>query len=473
MLRIFRHYVPQTLLILFLAEVLTLLGSVYVGVSLEVLLFSSDLAKGLLDLSQHMAVLPRHAVLYAGCIAGSMIAMGLYQRDLRDLPPVIVWRIVLAFACGLALLFVLKRMGFLPILSWASGGATFAVSVVGIASCRFVYMPRTETLLRRRALVLGAGDEALLIENLRRASDRRGIHIVGYAALPGEELKVDGGRLIDRFGSLDVMVERLGVDEIIVAAANDPTRATRLPLDELLECKMRGVTVLDVAGFYERQLGKILIDSLHLGEVLFSAEYEPGRSRDWDKRLFDIIVSGLVVLLASPIMLLTVLAISVESNFRGSIIYRQRRVGLDGRVFNVLKFRSMREDAERDGARFAAKNDDRITRVGHFIRRCRIDELPQLLNVLQGDMSFVGPRPERPEFVSDLEKRLPFYRLRHAVKPGITGWAQVSYPYGASFEDSREKLQYDLYYIKNHSLFLDMYVLAETFEVVLWGKGAR
>ncbi|HAZ61722.1 MAG TPA: sugar transferase, partial [Gammaproteobacteria bacterium] len=188
---------------------------------------------------------------------------------------------------------------------------------------------------------------------------------------------------------------------------------------------------------------------------------------------FDILVSGIVLVLAAPLMLLTVLAIKLESGWRGTIIYRQRRVGLNGEVFEVLKFRSMREDAERDGARWASRNDDRITRVGRCIRRCRIDELPQLLNVLRGDMSFVGPRPERPEFVHQLEERLSFYRLRHCVKPGITGWAQVCYPYGASFEDSREKLQYDLYYIKNHSLFLDLHILAETLEVVLWGKGAR
>jgi sugar transferase (PEP-CTERM system associated) len=473
MLRIFRHYIPRTLIIVTLAEALILLGAVYLGASLQVLMPGTEVQVALEQLAGDSARLPLQAVLFATALLASMVAMGLYQRDLRDLPAIILLRIVLAFGCGLVLLQFISLFQSLPLLTGYAGLATWFVAFVGVASCRFLYLPRTETLLRRRALVIGAGSEAALIESLRRASDRRGIHIVGYLPLAGEQPRVDGSRIIERFGSLPAMVERLGLDELIVAVEERHNRQQLLPLDELLACKLGGIAVLDVAAFHERQLGKILIDSLHVGEVLFSAEYEPARSRDLDKRLFDIIVSATVLLLTLPLMALTVAAIKLESGWRGSLIYRQRRVGLDGQVFEVLKFRSMREDAEREGARWASKNDDRITRVGRFIRRCRIDELPQLINVLQGDMSFVGPRPERPEFVSQLEEKLPFYRLRHCVKPGITGWAQVCYPYGASFEDSREKLQYDLYYIKNHSLFLDLYILTETLQVVLWGKGAR
>jgi sugar transferase (PEP-CTERM system associated) len=472
MLRLFGHYIPRTLVILGLAELIVALAAVYLGATFAALLYP-DAGDPLATLAARATQLPGEALLFAGSLILSITAMGLYQRNLRDRPPFVLLRIVLAFGLALGLLGLLAQLVPVPMPSGASGVLTVAFAFVGISSCRFLYVPRTETLLRRRALVVGAGAEAALIESLRRASDRRGIHIVGYVPLPGDAVRVDPSRLVERFGSLPEMVNRLSLDELIVAQPEGQRGETAIPLEELLECKLRGTAVLDVSAFHERQLGKVLVDALHVGEVLFNAEYEPARARDPQKRVFDILVSALVLLLTSPLMLITMLAIKIESGWRGTLIYRQRRVGLDGQVFEVLKFRSMREDAERDGARWAARNDDRVTRVGRFIRRCRIDELPQLVNVLRGDMSFVGPRPERPEFVRQLEERLPFYRLRHCVKPGITGWAQVCYPYGASFEDSREKLQYDLYYIKHHSLFLDLHILAETLEVVLWGKGAR
>jgi sugar transferase (PEP-CTERM system associated) len=471
MLRIFGHYVPRTLIILWIAELLLALAAVYLGALVAALLAPAT-GDPLGDLAARAARLPGEALLFASVLALSLTVTGLYQRNLRDRPPFVLLRILVAFAgCGLALQ-GLSLIEPLPVVSGLPGALAHGFAFLGVTSCRFLYMPRTETLLRRRALVVGAGPDAALIEGLRRASDRRGIHIVGYLPLPGDEVRVAASRLVEAFAPLPDLVERLSLDELIVTAP-DGQRHEGMPLEELLECKLRGVAVLDVAAFHERQLGKVLVDSLHVGEVLFNEAYEPARARDPQKRLFDILVSGIVLVLAAPLMLLTALAIKIESGWRGSIIYRQRRVGLNGAVFEVLKFRSMREDAERDGARWAARNDDRVTRVGRCIRRCRIDELPQLLNVLRGDMSFVGPRPERPEFVHQLEERLPFYRLRHAVKPGITGWAQVCYPYGASFDDSREKLQYDLYYIKKHSLFLDLHILAETLEVVLWGKGAR
>jgi len=472
MLRLFGHYVPRTLIILWLAELLIALAAVYLGATLAALV--APMADDPLGaLAAHATRLPGESLLFASVLALSLTATGLYQRNLRDRASFVLLRIVLAFIGCASAMQILAFIEPLPVIDGLPAVLAYGFALLGVTSCRFIYMPRTETLLRRRALVVGAGPEAALIEGLRRASDRRGIHVVGYLPLPGDRVRIGAARLVERFGPLSDMVERLSIDELIVAAPEGQQHEGGLPLEELLECKLRGVAVLDVAAFHERQLGKVLVDTLHVGEVLFNEAYEPARARDPQKRLFDILVSGIVLILAAPLMLLTVLAIKLESGWRGSIIYRQRRVGLNGEVFEVLKFRSMREDAERDGARWASRNDDRITRVGRCIRRCRIDELPQLLNVLRGDMSFVGPRPERPEFVHQLEERLPFYRLRHSVKPGITGWAQVCYPYGASFEDSREKLQYDLYYIKNHSLFLDLHILAETLEVVLWGKGAR
>ena len=205
---------------------------------------------------------------------------------------------------------------------------------------------------------------------------------------------------------------------------------------------------------------------------MFGEGCRQGLLRETVKRLFDVLASSLLLLCTLPVIVVTAVLIKLQD--RGPIFYRQERVGQGGRVFEILKFRSMRNDAERDGKpKWAKSNDDRITPIGRFIRRTRIDELPQVINVLRGEMSFVGPRPERPFFVRQLVQDIPFYAARHSVKPGITGWAQVRYPYGASLDDASQKLQYDLYYVKNHTLFLDLLILVETVEVVLWGKGAR
>jgi len=237
---------------------------------------------------------------------------------------------------------------------------------------------------------------------------------------------------------------------------------------------MKGVRVIEESAYLERQLGKIRLDSLQPSTVVFADGFTQAVIKSTGKRLFDILVSLLLLILASPIMLAVAVAIAIESRGRGPVFYSQERVGLGARAFRVHKFRSMCVDAERDGvAQWAKKNDDRVTTVGRLIRSTRIDELPQLFNVLKGDMSFVGPRPERPQFVKELAEQIPYFDLRHHVKPGMTGWAQVCYPYGASIEDAREKLQYDLYYLKNYSLFLDTMIIFQTLQVVLWGKGSR
>ena len=245
-----------------------------------------------------------------------------------------------------------------------------------------------------------------------------------------------------------------------------------LPLRELLDCKLAGVNVLDLASYFERTLGQIRLDSLKVGWLIFSEGFRQGWLRSFVKRAFDIVAASIQLVVALPVMLVTALAIVVEDGF--PIIYRQERVGLNGRLFKVIKFRSMRRDAEKDGkARWATAHDDRTTRVGRVIRKVRVDELPQIFNVLMGDMSLVGPRPERPYFVDQLTRDIPFYAVRHSVKPGVTGWAQVSYHYGASVDDSIQKLQYDLYYVKNHTLFLDIVILFETVGVVLTCRGAH
>jgi sugar transferase (PEP-CTERM system associated) len=243
-------------------------------------------------------------------------------------------------------------------------------------------------------------------------------------------------------------------------------------LRQLLDCKLYGIRVVDIATHFEKTLAQIKISHVNAGWLIFGDGFNQGTIRTAFKRVFDVIFSAAIFVVALPVMAAAALMIKLES--AGPVFYRQERVGLNGKVFKVIKFRSMRTDAEKDGKpRWATLNDDRVTRVGRFIRKVRIDELPQLLNVFVGEMSLVGPRPERQYFVDDLVSKIPYFAVRHSVKPGVTGWAQVRYEYGSTVEDSIEKLQYDLYYVKNNSLFLDMLIMFETVAVVLTGKGAR
>ena len=265
-------------------------------------------------------------------------------------------------------------------------------------------------------------------------------------------------------------VQALGVNEIVVAPTE--RRKGSMPMRALLDCKLSGVRVSDAQSHFEKACGQLKIDYLNAGWLVFGPGFNQSSHRTSIKRVFDLSCTLVLLVISAPIMLLTALLIVLES--RGPVLYRQERVGAHGRVFKVIKFRSMRTDAEKDGTpRFAAAQDDRVTRVGRVIRTFRVDEIPQLVNVLKGEMSLVGPRPERPFFVSQLTEALPYYAARHSLKPGITGWAQVCYQYGATLEDSREKLQYDLYYVKNHSLRLDILILLKTVAVVLSGKGSR
>jgi sugar transferase (PEP-CTERM system associated) len=251
-------------------------------------------------------------------------------------------------------------------------------------------------------------------------------------------------------------------------------RRRSFPMMNLLECRLDGLEITDLVTFLERETGKVRLDVLNPSWMIFSEGFRQGRINSILERAFDLVASFVLLLLALPLMIVTAIAIKLEDGPRAAIFYRQTRVGQYGRPFRLMKFRSMREDAERDGKpQWAQKNDSRVTRVGSFIRMTRIDELPQILCVLRGDMSFVGPRPERPEFVAQLNERIPYYRERHSIKPGITGWAQLCYPYGSSEQDAAEKLQYDLFYVKNHSLLFYLAILVQTVEVIVWGKGAR
>jgi sugar transferase (PEP-CTERM system associated) len=251
-------------------------------------------------------------------------------------------------------------------------------------------------------------------------------------------------------------------------------RRRAFPVRDLLECRLAGIDVIDLLTFLERETGRVRIDVLNPSWLIFGKGFRRGSLRRFSSSLLDVFASVVLLVVSLPVMLATIIAIKAEDGWRAPVFYRQERVGLWGRSFHLLKFRSMRIDAEANGeAQWAQKQDPRVTRVGAAIRKLRIDELPQILNVLRGDMCFVGPRPERPQFVESLAERIPYYTQRHCVKPGITGWAQLCYPYGSSQQDATEKLQYDLYYIKNSGFLLDLSILVQTAEVVIFGKGAR
>lgn len=464
MIKVFGHYIPRSFIVLGLVELLILIISVYVGDWLRFM----GRVQGRIDVEP----LGGASWLFAVVVIIAMVAVGLYQRDFREGMGGMLLRLAISFGLGLVVMSVIFYT--FPALSLGRGvfGLAFAIAMGGIVLVRvaFFHMVDQETL-KRRVLVLGAGKRAMAIAGLRRKSDWRGCLIVGYVHIPGERDEVDPQLVIRRDTTLLELSQPLNIDEIIVAVED---RRKNFPVHEILDCRMAGIEVMDVLTFIERQLGKVELGLLHPSWLIFSEGFRYGMLRVVSKRVFDLAAGVVLLSIAWPLMVAATLAIMLESRGKGPILYRQVRVGENWRLFQLIKFRSMRVDAEADGvARWAQKNDSRITVVGAFIRKTRIDELPQLFNVLKGDMSFVGPRPERPMFVETLSAQIPFYAERHRVKPGITGWAQIRYAYGASEEDAVQKLQYDLYYVKNYSLFLDLLILLQTAEVVLWGQGAR
>jgi sugar transferase (PEP-CTERM system associated) len=334
-----------------------------------------------------------------------------------------------------------------------------------------VVLPLATRFLPHRVLVLGTGPEARLVEASLATTKPLGIRLLAFYALDKIEDKVvPASRVVADGRSLFEAVTELDIDEVIVAVRQQ--RGGVLPLRDLLDCRLSGVQVTDLARFFERVHGQVPIESLKVSWLIYGHGFRHNAFRAFIKRAFDLLVSSILIVVTLPLLLVAAVLIGAEGD--GSIFFRQERVGYRGRTFTVYKLRSMNTDAEKDGrATWAKPNDERVTRVGRLIRRTRIDELPQLLNVLKGEMSFVGPRPERPEFVAMLTEQIPFYAVRHSVKPGLTGWAQVRYSYGASVEQSVRKLEYDLYYVKNHTLLLDVMILLETVRVVLLGEGAR
>jgi sugar transferase (PEP-CTERM system associated) len=419
---------------------------------------------------RNMPLWPR-ALTVALFITGAMAAFGLYEvhtrHDRRDL----VLRLALSFAFGgvaLAVLYYLAPVTYIgrSVLTLAILLAAALVLLVRLFSQRIFEHEQ----FKRRVLVFGAGQNAALIEGrMRRRSDRHSFQIVGYRPMPGQPVEVAQKLLVDADRSLRELVDGLNVHEIVVAIDE---RRGALPMEELLGCAQRGVRVTDLSSFFEREAGMVKLSVADPSSLVFSGGFDHSLPRRLSKRFFDLIAASALLLLAWPAMLVVALCIWLETGT--PIFYRQMRVGENGRSFNLIKFRSMRVDAEKDGvARWASRDDDRSTRVGRFIRLTRLDELPQLVNVLAGDMSFVGPRPERPQFVDQLSQEIRYYGIRHSVKPGLTGWAQLRYPYGASVRDAEEKLKFDLFYVKNQGLLFDLMILLQTVEVVVFRRGAR
>ncbi|PWF47668.1 TIGR03013 family PEP-CTERM/XrtA system glycosyltransferase [Massilia glaciei] len=463
MIRIFNHYVSKMAFILLLLELLMLLASA----SLASALWVSD-AQGRFRADN----LYLSSLTFALVIIFSMSALGMYQHSAKEGIRTTLIRIMPSFALGFGLLSAL--IAIRPEFYFGRGisSVIFALGAAGVVLTRLVVFKSAESaLLEARVIFIGSG--ALARECIDLAGSKFGLHqfnVVGCVPIPGEENCVAEADLLPLGETLLVMAQKYEASEIVVTVSN--RRSSFFPNRQLLECALGGVKVVDAATFFEREACQIRIDSLQPSYLIFGGGFDQSFLRASSKRIFDLLASTFITIATAPVMLVTAACIACEDG--APVFYQQERVGRNGRIFKVLKFRSMRRDAEKGGTpTWASANDPRVTRVGRLIRKLRIDELPQMLNVLRGDMSFVGPRPERAYFVEQLNAEVPYYNVRHSIKPGVTGLAQVRYQYGASVGDAIEKLQYDLYYVKNNSLFLDLLILIDTVQVVVFGKGSR
>lgn len=461
MIRLFKHYVPHAVL---------LLGLIDCGLLLLAGNFAWTLRAGQIGMDPGLISRRLDDLLaFAVVVITAMIAVGVYGADaLRSM----------RFAGARLLVAVSLAVIALAFIDFVIPGHTFWRSTLFysmVASIVLLILNRLVVggilgahAFRRRVLVLGAGPRA---KRLKRLSERpgSGFVIVGYIGMSEAEPLIPEAIHRSAIHDLALFASNLSASEVVLALEE---RRNALPLKDLLRIKTAGVHVNEFSSFLERETGRVDLDTLNPSWLIFSDGFSSGRAiSSVLKRLFDIAASLLLLSLTLPVILLFALLVKIDS--KGPAFFRQVRVGLYGEPFEVLKLRSMRTDAEKDGAQWAQENDPRVTRLGRFIRKVRVDELPQVWTVLKGQMSFVGPRPEVPAFVDSLEEQLPFYGERHMVKPGITGWAQINYPYGASVEDARAKLEYDLYYAKNYTPFLDLLILLQTVRVVLWSQGAR
>ena len=465
MLRIANHHVSKIVSLLLAIEATILVASVYIGASIRF----ADSGYPFTKQFSHFFL---SACAFAIVIIFSMSALGMYQLNFREGLRNTVLRLMPSFTLGFTIITLVFYL--LPELYFGRGILSLVIIVAasGILITRLLIFKFSQAgLLESRIIFLGSGVLAkecgeLAIHNIAYHK----YDIIGFVPMQEEESCVPSSSLLPKDASLAEIASQHNASEIVVAVEN--RRGVAFPIKDLLECKLNGIKVIDAATFFEREACQIRVDSLQPSWLVFGDGFDQSFLRSFGKRVFDLFVSLIIFLVSLPIMLITAACIYIED--KGPIFYQQERVGKDGHNYMVLKFRSMRNDAEKCGTpQWAAANDPRTTKTGEIIRKLRIDELPQILNVLKGEMSFVGPRPERPYFVKQLCDEVPFYNIRHSIKPGITGMAQVRYQYGSSVADAIQKLQYDLYYVKNNSLFLDVLILIDTLQVVLLGKGAR
>jgi len=455
-MQVFNRYVSTRSLTVFGAELLLISGSVGAAAAFQ---HTPDLAANLWKIG----------------LVTLVCQLCLYYNDFYDLTLVHSNRelvVRLLQAAGSASIMLAALYFVIPGLMIGDGIFVSALFVfmAGIFGWRLLFNLVSRSFrLSERILVIGTGDTARKVT--RQILDQRDFayDVVGFidddASRIGERIVNPG--IVGTPADIGRLIAEHKIDRIIVGLSD---RRGKLPVDELLSAKLRGVRVEDATTTYERITGKILIDDLRPSWLIFSDGFHVSRLSRWTKRAIDLTLAMILAICAAPFMVLTAIAVALESGF--PILYCQERVGESGRTFTLFKFRSMRKDAEQGRPMWAADGDERVTRIGRFIRLTRLDELPQIWNILRGDMSFVGPRPERPFFVAELAKEIPFYMQRHAVKPGLTGWAQVKYRYGSSIEDAMEKLRYDLYYIKHLSVFFDLTIVFDTVKVVLFRKGA-
>lgn len=462
MIRLFKHYVPYAVLFLGLIDFVLLL----VSAELSWLLRAQQIGMQPGLVGERLPQL----FTFAASLQVAAIAVGVYGAEALQSLRFAIARLLVSISLGIIFLSLCAFVWPGSTL-WRSNSAYAMVIAFTLLMILRLFLGSLigGQAFRRRIMVLGAGKRAQRIKDLE-ARQGSGFTVVGFIAMNDGVQQIPEAINRDAIYNLADFAVKLGASEVVLALEE---RRNALPLQDLLRIKTTGVHVNDLSTFLERETGRVDLESSNPSYLIFSDGFSSGRMlSSMAKRLFDITASLLLLALTAPIIALFAILIKLES--KGPAFYRQIRVGLFGQNFSILKLRSMRQDAEIDGkAVWASEDDPRITRIGKFIRKVRIDELPQAWSVLRGDMSFVGPRPERPEFVEELETQMRYYAERHMVKPGITGWAQINYPYGASIEDARHKLEYDLYYAKNYTPFLDLLILLQTIRVVLWPEGAR
>ncbi|MDQ2878096.1 MAG: TIGR03013 family PEP-CTERM/XrtA system glycosyltransferase [Pseudomonadota bacterium] len=462
MIRLFKHYIPHAVLLLGILDLILLVVAGDFGWTTR----ANQIGMGIPPIATRWPQL----FTFAASLEIAMIAVGVYGANSLQSMRYAAARLLVAISLGVivqsVIFFVVPGLAF-----WRSN-LLFSMGFAVVLLFAFRLMLGKlfgGQVFKRRVVVLGAGERAARLKALAQKPGS-GFVVVGYVSMSEPNRVIPEAIARDAIYNLADHVVLLNASEVVLALEE---RRNALPLKDLLRIKTTGVHVNEISTFLERETGRVDLQSVNPSWLIFSDGFSSGRMvSSAFKRLFDIAASALLLALTLPLILVTAIAIRIES--KGPAFYRQRRVGLFGEAFDCIKLRSMRQDAEIAGkAVWAEKDDPRITRIGRFIRKTRIDELPQTWSVLKGEMSFVGPRPERPQFVDDLEQQINYYAERHMVKPGITGWAQINYPYGASIEDSRQKLEYDLYYAKNYSPFLDLLILLQTIRVVLWPEGAR